>query len=67
MNGPTVDEPDGCHGDREEGIWVHFYVDQGSSQGKEKEDGYQAEGDTDMHPDPAQRNIIIIRQRQWLL
>lgn len=34
----TVEEPNGCHGDRKEVVGLHVDLDQGSSEGEEEED-----------------------------
>lgn len=55
MCGPTVDEPDGRHGDGEEGVRLHGDLDQSGSEGEEDEDDDHAEGHTETLPHPAHR------------
>lgn len=50
----TVEEPDGRHGDREEGVRLHGDLDQGGREREEEEDGNQAEGHTETLPHPAE-------------
>lgn len=54
----TVDEPDCCHGDREEGVRLHADLDQSSSEGEEEEDDDHAGGHTDALLHPAGRRDI---------
>lgn len=51
----TVDEPDRCHGDREESVRMHLDLDQSSSEGEEEEDDDHADGHTDALTHPAER------------
>lgn len=51
----TVDKPDRCHGDREEGVRQHGDLDQSSSEGEEEEDDDHADGHTDTLTHPAKR------------
>lgn len=54
----TVDEPDGCHGDGEEGVRQHGDLDQSGGEGEEDEDDDQAEGHAETLPHPAERRDV---------
>ena len=47
----TVDEPDSCHGNREEAVGLHGHLDHNGREEEEAEDGDQTDSNPDLLSD----------------
>ena len=57
---PTVDEPDGSHGDGEKAVLLHGNLDQDGREDEEDEDDDQAAGDAHLLRYPAHNNHVSL-------